>query len=316
MIPEVKLMDFDFQYKRRNLILESCYISSAIVSIMISILVIFGYKEKKEILNRSNNVSIAIYVIAGLGFYPKSVKQKIELDKNFSMANFYYYCSDTEIVAPSPDLCTNSTMILFESAMGHFESHEIDTGWCFFLNPATYLNTTNLYNYLFQLQKTIDPFKTPHFSFAIQDKKGMPVPDGSSGYLMSNAGLKALREIKIPFRYDLQSQSDEIAVGQSILSQQLNVEDFYNPYFIPKWPEKYKEYLSSSNLVESLPKCPKSLKLFQFQQEVELLNPEKLISTAVPFPGLEGNNYILRNIPNGLRIIPGQNKPTFCRSKN
>ena len=277
------------------------------------------------------NLSVAFYLFGTLNT-AHSLKN-IDLERPFwetqitssfqGISLNYYYESRTQTL--------NDKWIRFQDdkyscsktiySWKHFCQNETSTKWYFKANLDTYINLTNLYNYIQSLERQFNPLTVPFFSYALIEANDFVYPALSTGWLISSAGIQLLYNNDAFYRYSCEDRGhgDAKALGSLLLSLQQNIEDFENSYFIPEWPSNYLDFFQDisilKNSLESVfPKCPLYvINRFPHINKTKVLLPEKVISTF--FQNIDKDLVYdrVKAIPSNLGIMYTQNnQPIFC----
>ncbi|OHT04816.1 hypothetical protein TRFO_27596 [Tritrichomonas foetus] len=199
-----------------------------------------------------------------------------------------------------------------------FSVNEKSKRWYFQAHQDTYINIERLLSLIGQLDKKINPMNQIYFQYAgseSPESNHAVIPEASSGWLISNAALRALFNNMYHFSFSCSKFGEEIAFGQMILNMRYEVEDFINPHFIANWPNETLEVLGKEGdqLVDKIQKCPS--KQFRFSQQVEMPfdQPGTFIATTLPNVPMDQVSTLLQDINLDLQIgYPEENKPIFC----
>ena len=192
--------------------------------------------------------------------------------------------------------------------------------WYFKADQDTYINLPQLLTLISELDKKIDPFTTPYFQYALTeapDTGAMVFPHASSGWLISHAAVRILFSHMHHFSHVCSKLGEEIAFGQMILDMKYDVEDFYNPRFIPEWPAQAASILGTNGdqlkATAQIADCPSKQFRFNLHLNLPFERPAHFISTKFKNVPMDNVPPLVEDINYDLLIGHiTDDKPVFC----
>jgi hypothetical protein len=325
-------------HRRRTLIVVSIVVSVALTSVYLFI----QYRTVRTVKVRSGRRrllsrpgwsetlgGVAIYVIADASakftpdlrgrFWEKQIK-------SLNLSTSVNYVSDAEIKLPAnihwiiPPYCVREGVdsdpgycYRNVESWSHFVKHESKKRWYFKVGQDAFVNVANLLNLIDRLEGLIDPMTEAYFQFTIDETNGFITPHGPTGWLISNAALKALFHHAPHFTFGCDKLGESVGMAEMILNMQLDIDSFISPYFIAQWPSNTIETLTTDAETSKFSNCPKKQYRYSEKVDAPFDDPRDLVVTRMPFVPMNKVEELLKDFNRELRIgYPADDQPIFC----
>ena len=127
--------------------------------------------------------------------------------------------------------------------------------WYFKAFQDTYVNVENLLKWVKWLEGRVDPMTVPYFAYTIDEENGQATPDGLTGWLISNAALRALFDHAQHFAIGCSSRGEDVGMAEMMHNMQLEVDQYVSQYFIAEWPKDVEKVIGEGDR-EGIKACP------------------------------------------------------------
>jgi len=157
-----------------------------------------GIKKKKL------NVSIGFYVMVDSNdspqpdlrtrFWEPQLKDATGDISRYYLSEGIYTVNGIEFtILPEGTASINDSnkCVRFSQSWVHFMRYHKKTKWYFRAETETYINVTNLGNFMIDREKELDPLRKPHMNFNVVASSNSLYPSLISGVLISNHAVKS-----------------------------------------------------------------------------------------------------------------------------
>jgi hypothetical protein len=195
----------------------------------------------------------------------------------------------------------------------HFIKNQGTRRWYFKASQDSFINPGNLLNLVEEIEKTVNPAADAFFQYTIDEIHGYAVPDGVTGWLISNAAVRALFHHAEHFTFGCDKLGENAGMAEMIQNFQLEVDQFISPYFVADWPNETLDILTDETHPQNFYQCPSKQYRYADKVDAPFDDPKDLVATRMPFAPMDHVETLLTDFNPDLRIgYTGDDTPVFC----